>query len=336
MKLPKPRKLPSGAWFAQIMLDGKRVSITRATEKAVLAEAAALKAGVKRTDAPTSRLTVREAIDQYIELRERSCSPSSIRGYRTIQRTRLQTIMDRPIDALKDTDFQRAINADRVSGKTMKNAWALVSAAVEKASGRKVDVVLPPVIRNEHEFLQPDDIKVFLDAVRDTNIEVAALLGLHSLRRSEIINVTWEDVDLAKNIIRVRGAAVYDENQKLVRKETNKTSNSRRDVPIMIPRLAELLARADHDSEYVVTCYPNTIQRRVDKICESVGLPRLGAHGLRHSFASLAVHVGMPVDIAQRIGGWDDYKTMKDIYTHISKKDINKYAGEMKKFFSGE
>jgi hypothetical protein len=44
----------------------------------------------------------------------------------------------------------------------------------------------------------------------------------------------------------------------------------------------------------------------------------------------------MPVDIAQRIGGWDDYKTMKDIYTHISKKDINKYAGEMKRFFSGD
>ena len=336
MKTPKARKLPSGSWFVQIMVDGKRVSVTRATEKEAIAEAMALKAGVKSVDIPVGKITVREAIDHYIELRAQSCSPSSIRGYRTIQRTRLQSIMDRTIDSLKDADFQRAINIDRVSGKTMKNSWALISSAVEKASGRKIDVVLPPVIKNEHEFLQPDEIKVFLDAIRGTNIEIAALLGLHSLRRSEIVNVTWNDIDLKKNIIKVRGSAVYDENQKLVRKETNKTSNSRRDVPIMIPRLAELLESAERDSEFVVTCYPNTIQRRVDKICESVGLPRLGSHGLRHSFASLAVHVGMPVDIAQKIGGWDDYKTMKDIYTHIAEKDINKYAGEMKKFFSGD
>lgn len=336
MKTPKARKLPSGSWFVQIMINGERISVTRPTEREAIAEAMALKARVKKTPEPRNKMTVRQAIDQYIELRERSCSPSSIRGYRTIQRTRLQSIMDISIGSLTDADFQRAINADRVSGKTMKNAWSLISSAVEKASGRKVDVVLPPVIKNEHEFLQPDEIKVFLDAIRDTNIEIAALLGLHSLRRSEIINVTWSDVDLKKNIIKVRGSAVYDENQKLVRKETNKTSNSRRDVPIMIPRLAELLERADRDSDFVVTCYPNTIQRRVDKICEAAGLPRLGSHGLRHSFASLAVHVGMPVDIAQRIGGWDDYKTMKDIYTHISKKDINKYAGEMKRFFSGD
>lgn len=116
---------------------------------------------------------------------------------------------------------------------------------------------------------------------------------------------------LAENIINVRGAAVYDETQKLVHKETNKTGSSRRTVPIMIPRLAELLSRSDKKSEYVITLSPETIQRTIDRVCERARLPVVGCHGLRHSFASLALHVGMAPDLAMRLGGWSDLATMK-------------------------
>ena len=44
MKIPKAKKLPSGRWNIQVMVDGKRASITAETEKECIAQAAAYKA----------------------------------------------------------------------------------------------------------------------------------------------------------------------------------------------------------------------------------------------------------------------------------------------------
>ncbi|MGM9550390.1 MAG: tyrosine-type recombinase/integrase [Faecousia sp.] len=62
----------------------------------------------------------------------------------------------------------------------------------------------------------------------------------------------------------------------------------------------------------------------------------MGNHGLRHSFASLAYHLGIPEKIAMEIGGWEDSKVMHDIYTHLAKKDIAKRSQEFSDFFLPE
>jgi hypothetical protein len=41
----------------------------------------------------------------------------------------------------------------------------------------------------------------------------------------------------------------------------------------------------------------------------------------------------VPEKIAMQIGGWADDKTMRKIYTHIARKDIEKYTSELVKFF---
>ena len=71
----------------------------------------------------------------------------------------------------------------------------------------------------------------------------------------------------------------------------------------------------------------------MNKVCDENNLPRLGVHGLRHSFASLAYHVRMSEQAAMQIGGWSDYATMRKIYTHLSTQDINAAANSMSKFY---
>ena len=48
MKVPKARRLPSGAWTVQLRLGGESISITRDTEKEAVAEAMAYKAGIMK------------------------------------------------------------------------------------------------------------------------------------------------------------------------------------------------------------------------------------------------------------------------------------------------
>ena len=197
MKLPEPRKLPSGSWNIRVQIDGVTHSITKPTAKACTKEAMALKSGHKEVRKKNNQ-TVAGAINDYITARENVLSPSTIRGYRAIARTRFQTAMRWDIGTATQDQWQRAINqeAKKCSAKTLKNAWGFLSAVIQEATGRKMNVRLPQIVPNELPFLTAEQIPVFLAAIKGKGCEIAALLALSSLRRSEILALHWEDIDL--------------------------------------------------------------------------------------------------------------------------------------------
>lgn len=335
MKIPKPRKLPSGAWNVRVQLDGQTYSITRPTEKECVAEAAAMKARIKEARRRNT-YSVSKAIDRYIEDRENILSPSTIRGYRAIQKNRFQSIMGRCIDDLTQEQCQRLVNqeAKLCSAKTLKNSWGFLSSVILDATGKNITVRLPQVVANDLPFLTAEQIPAFLDAVKGSRYEIAILLGLSSLRRSEILAVRWSDIDLKKGCIYVRGSAVLDENGKLVQRQENKNTSSRRTVPFLIPQLRAAVEAAPKPTEYAVTCNPNTIWSATNRACKRAGLPPIGAHGLRRSFASLAYHLNLPEEVTMRAGGWSDIYTMRKVYTKLSEQDITSQGQVYEGFFA--
>lgn len=180
----------------------------------------------------------------------------------------------------------------------------------------------------------PEQITVFCKAIAGEPCEIGALLALSSLRRSEILALTWDNVDLAHRVIHVRGAKVFDEHGELVSKKQNKNKTSRRDVPIMMNQLYNALMNVEVKQGTVLTCAPNTLGRQINRVCAENGLPKVGVHGCRHSFASLAAHLHVPEPVAMEIGGWADSKTMRNIYTHVSKLDVSNAQNEIAVFFN--
>lgn len=337
MKTPKARQLPSGSWFCRVRVKGKDISITRLTEKEAVAEAMAIKAGIKEARLHPKKKTVSQAIDDYIESRQNILSPSTIRGYRSMQRVRFQSIQHKEIFSFTQAQWQSAVDAESrlVNAKTLTNAWRFLSSVIFEATGQRPTVRLPQIIPHERQWLTPTQIPIFVEAVKGKKVEIAALLALSSLRRSELLNLRWKDIDLEKGVLRVNGAAVLDENGKLVRKKETKNKTSRRIVPI-IPPLKEALEEADRTGEYVVTLKLTKIYDHINRVCEDSGLPKVGVHGLRHSFASLAYHLKLPEKVAMEIGGWANDQTMRKIYTHLAKEDLEKHAQSFTSFFENK
>ena len=335
MKIPKAKQLPSGAWFCRVRIDGQDISITRNTEKEAVAEAMAVKTGIKEAEKHQKKKTVTQAIEDYIDVRRNVCSPATIRSYKKYQKLRFQSMMGKDIYKITPEQWQRAVNleAKTISAKTLKSSWGFLSSVITETTGNHVCVRLPQVIPPKKEWLRPEQIPDFVELVKDDPIEIPALLALCSLRRSEILNLRWEDIDLDNNVLSVNGAAVFDENDKLVRKKETKNISSRRQVPIIQP-LHDALEKAERNGEYIVTWYPNSIVCRINRLCEQNNLPRVGLHGLRHSFASLGKHLGMPEDAVMKIGGWSDFQTMRKIYTHISEADMTKHTQGFTSFFA--
>ena len=337
MKLPEPRKLKSGMWNVQVQVDGKRISVTEPTAELCTNKAMLIKAqgknGLLQLHNPIN-ITLRQAMDNYIAVRTNVLSPSTVAGFRDIQRLRFKEVMDSPISAVKN--WQAVINNEAglgLSAKTIKNSWSFAHSALLEAGVPKKDiqVTLPKIVSKDIDFLEPEQIKTFIEAIKGKECEMAALLALHGLRRSEVRDV--EKADVSRGYIHVQGACVRDEDNKFVHKETNKNETSTRNVPILIPRLKELVK--DAPEGYLVTVHPSSTYRQINRICKKNDFPEVGWHGLRHSFASLCYHLRIPELETMSLGGWKDVNTVIKIYTHLSKKDKKKYETQLKNFFTG-
>ena len=340
MKVPKPRKLKSGKWFIQLRLDGVSIPVTADTETECINQAtlikAEYKAGKRKARTAAGGETLGAVLDSYIKARSKVLSPSTIKAYKSIRKHRFSEYQEKKLSAIKN--WQAVIDDeidDGMKAKTVKNGWSLVCAALEHVGYPVPSVRLPKIVQAERPWLDADQVRIFVKALHGKKCEIPALLALHSLRRSEILGLTWDRVDLKKGTIRVEGARVFGPDGKLVYKETNKTKNSRRTVPIMIPELKKALQAIPEEARtgYVVTMHPTKMRETINAVCEANGLPATGVHGLRHSFASVAHHVGMPEQEAMLIGGWEDAQTMHKIYEHISTADRLKSENKIAEFF---
>ena len=345
MKVPEPRQLPSGNWFIQLRLGGESVPVTEPTRASCVQTAQLIKAEYlagrevkKKKLPPAPDMTLRELLNAYIKKYRPVLSPATVRGYCVIRDNRFQSVMD---SRLRDIpDWQAVINeeTEKCKPKTLKNAWSLVRAALVCAKQPAPTVTLPQPVPNERPFLTSEEIRRFVAAVHGSSFEIPILLGLHGLRRSEIAALTWDRVDLKAGVIRVEGAVVPNEHGKYVLKETNKSTAGNRPVPIMIPELrAALEAVSESDRKGpVVHCHINSIYKAVNAICEREGLPKVGAHGLRHSFASLGHFVAVPEAEMQILGGWKSAQTMRKIYTHIEQAGLLRAQNAMAAFYASK
>lgn len=338
MKVPEPRKLKSGTWFIQLRLGGESIPVSALSKAECIKKAQLIKAehrAGKRSYTPAAEKTPRQLMDAYIEHIRQSASPSTLVGYNTIRNNRFRCVSDTP--CAKILDWQSAIDADAklFSPKTIKNSWAFLSTAMRFASLPVPTVRLPQIVPADRAWLDPDEILKFVELLRGQPCEIPALLALHSLRRSEILALTFGDIDLDAQTISVRGAAVVDEHHNLVYRPENKNVSSRRVIPIMIPALLDaILAISERPpASRIYTGNANTPYRQINRICAANNLPLVGVHGLRHSFASLAYHLGLSELETMELGGWSDSNTMRKIYTHLARADRIKATNKIAEFF---
>lgn len=324
VKVPEAERLPSGSYRCRVMVNRQKKSFTAPTKREAEQAAMEYKIGIEAEEpAPRSEKTLVEMIDDYISfITGPSTSPSTLVNYDSYKKNHFGPLMGLTYNELTDNVCQKAINAEakQYASKTVSNCWALITAALNHKELRIPKVRLPQLVQDEKPFLQPEEIPVFLKAAVGDKLELQILLALHSLRRSEIFGMRWENIDTKKKLIYVRGATVRGK-QGLENKKTNKNVTSRREVPIFIDRLCELVDQTDKSEEFIYVGGENTLCNHINKICRSAGLPEVGTHGLRHSFCSLCVHKKAPEKFIMKVGGWSDPKTMKKIYTHVAKSD---------------
>jgi len=338
MKVPKARKLKSGTWFIQLRLDGESIPVTGRTETECTNAAKLIKAEYLnglRVKIPKSakNTTLLEACESYIERNKASLSPATVRSYKSYCSRRFKDYQNKKLPQI---DWQQLINDElgEVSEKYVKNIWAFIRPAAEAAGYPVPHVKLAKVPQNELSFLQPDEILKFCEAAKGRSYEIGLLLELHGLRLSEVKGLTWDHVDLDRDLITVHGAMVRGPAGNVMKK-TNKTESSTRAVPIMIPQLHDALAAVPKKlrTGLVVTQGTNTLLDDAKRTCRRAGVTETGNHGLRRSFASLCYDRGINERQLMSWGGWEDFQTMHKIYIKLAAVSELEAQEKVKSFF---
>lgn len=347
MKTPKPKRLPSGSWHVQLRLGGESISITEPTEKLCTQKAQLIKAehlaGKKRNQAEGAGVTLARAIELYCEDRSNGLSPSTIRKYYAVKENHFQELMPLRIDRITDRQWQRAVNAmlGTYAPKTVKVSAGLVKTVVKASCGHFPDISIGKASAQKARemdkvrFLEPEQIPLFVQSASKSPLAVPMLLALSSLRISEIDGLDWSDVVSGKDgfTVKIRRVRIMDKDGNWVLLDGAKNETSVRNVPVLIPELNKAIKEAGKPSGKIMECCQETLRRSAKRACENAGIPFPGIHGLRHTFASLSAHLGIPEIVSQEIGGWANDKTMKEIYTHVARSDVAASMSKLRAFY---
>ena len=333
--MPTAKKQPSGQWKIRVYShqdeNGKQHyrSFTASTKAECEQLAAEFSGSADRFE--QSDLTVKEAIKAYIAAKEGVLSPSTIREYKGMEKTRFQLIASKKIKRLSSADVQLWISelSKTLSPKTVSNTYGLLSAAVSLFQPDKIFRVKLPTKKKKREVgtASPQIMELFNKASTTLKICIA-LAAFGSLRRGEICALRFGDID--GNMLHVHADMVHGADGAWHYKETPKTSDSDRYVPLPLLVL-DLIGEGDPDA-FIIDWCPDTVTKRFIDLRKQVGLT-IRFHDLRSYYASIGAALIPDVYLAS-FGGWTkSSKVMKEVYQKEIKDLSQEYGEKMTSYF---
>lgn len=143
------------------------------------------------------------------------------------------------------------------------------------------------------------------------------------LRQSNVLNLTWQCVDLKRKV-----AWVEAEDMK---------ADTALNIPLSKEALNVLESQKGQHDEFVFTYRGQPVKEiktAFISACVRSGVGRIGQdgryqgftwHGLRHTWATWHVQNGTPLGVLQKLGGWSDLR-MVLLYSHHAPDHVASYA----------
>ena len=274
----------------------------------------------------TESIAFSAALSRYISVREPHKSPTTIKSYKSIERTmkvRYESFCALSTDRIADRDVQRIVDDCRcrdLSDKTMRNWVGLINAVLVESGRRRTRPIMPA--RKVYDAIVPSEgeVRMILCLLHGHRLEAAVMLALYGLRRGEICALTSDDVT-AENLVHVHRAAVMADGGAVTVSDVPKTQTSNRYVPVN-PYLADRI-RSWKTNPYAL----NQLTDRWSEFLSRYRFPPYRFPDLRHFFASFAHARGVSDADILAAGGWKTSNVMQTVYRQSMNK--NRAAGEI-------
>lgn len=330
------KKLPSGSWRCLIfdrMENGKRKykSFTAPTKKE--AEHKATKYLMEKEEkgkANTNENLFSDELEKYITAKEAVLSPSTIRGYRNIQKMLLEKYQDfckLKISHISQDDVQAVISdlSKTKSPKTVRNYHGLISSVI--GSNLALNTTMPQKVQPELYIPSDGEIQALVNAVRGTELEIPVLLGAFCMmRRGEICGLSLDDIK--GNVIHVHHSLVLGTDKEWhLKAPKTETSDRYIEAPDFVTdRIREI--------GHITNLNPHSITIMFQRVLDRNNINHFRFHDLRHYSASIRHALGIPDAYIMADGGWRSDKVLKSVYRHAMNDRKREMANKANSHFS--
>jgi integrase len=169
------------------------------------------------------------------------------------------------------------------------------------------------------------EVAAFLEAARENRLYPMFYLALATgLRVGELLALQWGDVDAAAGTLTVRHTwAPGPDGHHL---SPPKTAKSIRTIPLAQDVLDVLTAWRDESSAVDGFVFPgepgapvsdSTVARELRQVAAEAGVRQLTMHGLRHTYATLALRAGVPIQVLSERLGHSRVSITMDVYVKV-------------------
>lgn len=266
------------------------------------------------------------------EATKRGLAPITVRSTLTTFTTMMQSFVDQgvlPRNVI--TLVERPKDAD--GGEAVEST----SQAVGEKAG--ADNLEEPTVKS----WTLTEVQTFRDSVRDHRLYACWLLSCYGLRRSEVLGLRWNVVDLETGLLLVRRGRVVVGTETVDGKP--KSRRSRRDLPLpsdVIEALSALKTRQQSEARALGVRWsedrliavsadgkparPGRYTDEFQLLRQRAGLRRIRLHGLRNTSVSLMLDQGHPVHI---VAAWHGHNPAVSLSIYAdAKADELRAAGE--------
>jgi integrase/recombinase XerD len=258
-------------------------------------------------------------------LNSKRYSNSTIGTYTDALKTFLRYYAHKPIAEITNDDLIKFNNhyimANHFSASYQNQVVNAVKLFFGKIENKKLNPELvhrPKCTKLLPNVLSKEEIKLILNA--HGNIKHKAMLSLIyscGLRRSELLNLTLNDIDSKRGLVIIRQAKGRKDR---IAPLSEKILNLLRDYFIAYKPAKWLFEGQDKSRQYDEASLQKVLKQSLEKakISKPVTL-----HWLRHSYATHLLENGTDLRYIQEILGHSSSRTT-EIYTHVSNKSLQK------------
>ena len=259
--------------------------------------------------------------------------------------------------SIEETDVQTFVFqklSEGLSQKTIKDILIVLKMVLKFGAKNKLFEYTPfdiqyPTEREKHdiEVLSKINQKKIMNYVQENftfrNLGVYVCLST-GIRIGEICALTWNDIDTETGIIAVRKTIqriyIIENGRRHTELllDTPKTKNSIRDIPMTkdLLKMLKPLKKVLNDNYFVLTneekpTEPRTYRNYYKKMLESLNIPELKFHGLRHSFATRCIESNCDYKTVSVILGHSNISTTLNLYVHPNLEQKKKCIEQMAK-----